>query len=191
MTRSKQTGTSKNPLRATDQTRKQVESPVMFGFFLMQSLTPKSPRAPEILFKPELIGRDHCGIHESLFKSILSSDIDLRRSLLQNIVLSGKRSCNCLLTACVCVNHLPAVVAALAQLAGLSPSCCFIFSKCLLKVETRSCPGSPSDSRWKSRACWAPTRGRASTSAAPRTGTSPCGAAARCWPTCKPSPRRG
>ncbi|TWW68265.1 Actin-57B Precursor [Takifugu flavidus] len=46
-------------------------------------------RAPEILFKPELIGRDHCGIHESLFKSILSSDIDLRRSLLQNIVLSG------------------------------------------------------------------------------------------------------
>eukprot|EP00066_Takifugu_rubripes_P027500 XP_011616766.1 PREDICTED: uncharacterized protein LOC101074536 isoform X1 [Takifugu rubripes] len=46
-------------------------------------------RAPEILFKPELIGRDHCGIHESLLKSILSSDIDLRRSLLQNIVLSG------------------------------------------------------------------------------------------------------
>ena len=48
-------------------------------------------RAPEILFKPELIGRDHYGIHESIFKSILGSDIDLRRSFLGNIVLSGNR----------------------------------------------------------------------------------------------------
>uniref|UniRef100_A0A671TZD3 Si:ch211-241j12.3 n=1 Tax=Sparus aurata TaxID=8175 RepID=A0A671TZD3_SPAAU len=46
-------------------------------------------RAPEILFKPELIGRDHCGMHQSVFKSILSSDIDLRRCFLGNIVLSG------------------------------------------------------------------------------------------------------
>ncbi|KAK5853357.1 hypothetical protein PBY51_007149 [Eleginops maclovinus] len=46
-------------------------------------------RAPEILFKPELIGRDHYGMHESVFKSILSSDIDLRRSFLGNIILSG------------------------------------------------------------------------------------------------------
>ncbi|KPP73753.1 hypothetical protein Z043_107143 [Scleropages formosus] len=46
-------------------------------------------RAPEILFKPELIGRDHYGIHESIFKSILHSDIDLRKSLMGNIVLSG------------------------------------------------------------------------------------------------------
>ncbi|KAL2081877.1 hypothetical protein ACEWY4_021695 [Coilia grayii] len=46
-------------------------------------------RAPEILFKPELIGRDHYGMHESLFKSVLHSDIDLRRSFVGNIVLSG------------------------------------------------------------------------------------------------------
>lgn len=46
-------------------------------------------RAPEILFKPELIGRDHYGLHESIFKSILSSDIDLRRCFLENIILSG------------------------------------------------------------------------------------------------------
>ncbi|XP_045915964.1 uncharacterized protein LOC123977384 [Micropterus dolomieu] len=46
-------------------------------------------RAPEILFKPELIGRDHYGMHESVFKSILSSDIDLRRCFLGNIILSG------------------------------------------------------------------------------------------------------
>ncbi|XP_071334459.1 uncharacterized protein [Trachinotus anak] len=46
-------------------------------------------RAPEILFKPELIGKEHCGMHESIFKSVLSSDIDLRCSFLGNIVLSG------------------------------------------------------------------------------------------------------
>ncbi|CAB1342775.1 unnamed protein product [Coregonus sp. 'balchen'] len=50
-------------------------------------------RAPEILFKPELIGRDHYGMHESIFKSILSSDIDLRRSFLGNIVLSDLGEC--------------------------------------------------------------------------------------------------
>ncbi|XP_063078832.1 uncharacterized protein LOC134468856 isoform X2 [Engraulis encrasicolus] len=53
------------------------------------SLTTERFRAPEILFKPGLIGRDHYGMHESLFKSILHSDIDLRRSFVGNIVLSG------------------------------------------------------------------------------------------------------
>lgn len=60
-------------------------------FYFILTLTPTHNRAPEILFKPELIGRDHYGMHESLFKSILSSDIDLRRSFLENIVLSGNR----------------------------------------------------------------------------------------------------
>ncbi|MBN3301750.1 ACT protein, partial [Amia calva] len=46
-------------------------------------------RAPEILFKPELIGRDHYGMHESIFRSILRCDIDLRRNFVGNIVLSG------------------------------------------------------------------------------------------------------
>ncbi|XP_028295950.1 uncharacterized protein LOC114457963 isoform X2 [Gouania willdenowi] len=46
-------------------------------------------RAPEILFKPELIGRDHYGLHVGIFKSILGSDIDLRRCFLGNLVLSG------------------------------------------------------------------------------------------------------
>ncbi|XP_039604026.1 uncharacterized protein LOC120525628 isoform X4 [Polypterus senegalus] len=46
-------------------------------------------RAPEILFKPELIGRDHYGIHESIFRSILRCDMDLRQSFVNNIILSG------------------------------------------------------------------------------------------------------
>ncbi|KAJ0061291.1 hypothetical protein NL108_014818, partial [Boleophthalmus pectinirostris] len=45
-------------------------------------------RAPEILFKPDLIGRDHYGLHESVYKSILNCDLDLRRDFLGNVVLS-------------------------------------------------------------------------------------------------------
>ncbi|KAF5887369.1 Actin cytoplasmic, partial [Clarias magur] len=52
------------------------------------SLTTERFRAPEILFRPELVGQDHYGMHESIFKSVLQSDIDLRRSLVGNIVLS-------------------------------------------------------------------------------------------------------
>ncbi|KAK9956037.1 hypothetical protein ABG768_013794 [Culter alburnus] len=53
------------------------------------SLSSERFRAPEILFRPELIGRDHYGMHESVFKSVLRSDIDLRRSFVGNILLSG------------------------------------------------------------------------------------------------------
>lgn len=45
--------------------------------------------APEILFAPYLDGGEQDGIHEMLFKSINSCDIDLRKDLYGNIVLSG------------------------------------------------------------------------------------------------------
>ncbi|XP_051880140.1 uncharacterized protein LOC127574807 isoform X2 [Pristis pectinata] len=46
-------------------------------------------RAPEILFKPEMIGKDHYGIHESLLRSIILCDVDLRKTFVANIILSG------------------------------------------------------------------------------------------------------
>ena len=46
-------------------------------------------RAPELLFRPDLIGDESTGIHEILSDSILKSDMDLRKLLYQNIVLSG------------------------------------------------------------------------------------------------------
>ncbi|CAF4994632.1 unnamed protein product, partial [Rotaria sp. Silwood1] len=46
-------------------------------------------RAPEVLFNPDLIGEECEGIHEILSGSIQRSDMDLRRTLYQNIVLSG------------------------------------------------------------------------------------------------------
>jgi len=46
-------------------------------------------RCPEVLFQPNLIGLEQEGIHKLTFKSILKSDIDIRKSLFNNIVISG------------------------------------------------------------------------------------------------------
>jgi actin-related protein len=46
-------------------------------------------RCPEVLFKPSLIGKEFGGIHELTFQSVQKSDVDVRKDLYQNIVLSG------------------------------------------------------------------------------------------------------
>ncbi|KAJ3095469.1 actin, partial [Physocladia obscura] len=46
-------------------------------------------RAPEALFTPSLVGLESVGIHETLYNSIKKCDIDVRRNLFGNIVLSG------------------------------------------------------------------------------------------------------
>jgi len=46
-------------------------------------------RAPELLFNPELIGSEYSGVHQVVVDSIHRVDLDLRKSLFANIVLSG------------------------------------------------------------------------------------------------------
>ena len=46
-------------------------------------------RAPELLFQPDLIGDESEGLHEVLVFAIHKSDMDLRRTLFANIMLSG------------------------------------------------------------------------------------------------------
>lgn len=46
-------------------------------------------RCPEALFNPASVGREDAGIAELLFNTIMKGDIDIRRELYQNIVLSG------------------------------------------------------------------------------------------------------
>jgi actin len=46
-------------------------------------------RCAEVLFQPAHIGKENDGIHKLTFKSILKCDIDIRKDLYQNIVLSG------------------------------------------------------------------------------------------------------
>jgi actin-related protein len=46
-------------------------------------------RAPELLFQPSFIGDESLGLHEKIFQSINKCDIDIRRELYGNTVLSG------------------------------------------------------------------------------------------------------
>jgi actin, other eukaryote len=46
-------------------------------------------RCAESLFQPSLVGRDEQGIHSMLHQTVQKCDIDLRRDLYSNIVLSG------------------------------------------------------------------------------------------------------
>ena len=46
-------------------------------------------RCPETLFKPLLIGKDIPGFHELTYQSIIKCDLDIRKDLYSNIVMSG------------------------------------------------------------------------------------------------------
>ncbi|KAK6040729.1 Actin [Cooperia oncophora] len=46
-------------------------------------------RTPEVLFQPSLLGKESGGVHENCYNSIMSCDIDIRKDLYANIVLSG------------------------------------------------------------------------------------------------------
>jgi len=46
-------------------------------------------RCPEVLFQPSFIGKEANGIHDTTFESIMKCDVDIRRDLFQNVVLSG------------------------------------------------------------------------------------------------------
>jgi len=46
-------------------------------------------RAPEALFQPSFLGMESSGIHETGYVSIMKCDIDIRKDLFANIVMSG------------------------------------------------------------------------------------------------------
>ena len=46
-------------------------------------------RCPEVLFQPSLIGKEASGIHDCTFQTIMKCDIDIRKDLYANIVMSG------------------------------------------------------------------------------------------------------
>jgi actin beta/gamma 1 len=47
-------------------------------------------RCPEVLFNPSTIGKmEQSGIHDTVFQTIMKCDIDIRRDLYANILLSG------------------------------------------------------------------------------------------------------
>merc|ERR1712008_387483 len=46
-------------------------------------------RAPEALFQPSFLGMESAGIHETTYNSIMKCDVDIRKDLYANTVLSG------------------------------------------------------------------------------------------------------
>merc|ERR1712048_444 len=46
-------------------------------------------RAPEVLFQPQFVGKEQEGVHKLTFDSIMKCDVDIRRDLYKNIVMSG------------------------------------------------------------------------------------------------------
>mmetsp|Transcript_26873 Transcript_26873/g.82671 ORF Transcript_26873/g.82671 Transcript_26873/m.82671 type:complete len:378 (+) Transcript_26873:215-1348(+) len=46
-------------------------------------------RCPEVLFQPSFIGKEASGIHDCTFQTIMKCDVDIRKDLYCNIVLSG------------------------------------------------------------------------------------------------------
>ncbi|ORZ41352.1 putative centractin [Catenaria anguillulae PL171] len=46
-------------------------------------------KAPEVLFKPDLIGLEYPGLHQVVVDCISKTDLDLRKNLYSNLILSG------------------------------------------------------------------------------------------------------
>jgi len=46
-------------------------------------------RCPEVLFQPDFIGKEQGGVHQLTYDSIMKCDVDIRRDLYTNTVLSG------------------------------------------------------------------------------------------------------
>merc|ERR1719464_477254 len=49
----------------------------------------KSYELPDGLFQPSFLGMEACGIHETTFNSIMKCDVDIRKDLYANTVMSG------------------------------------------------------------------------------------------------------
>ena len=74
--------------------QKSVDSSAVDTFYTLpdeQVITIGSERfrCPEVLFQPSLIGKECAGIHQQTFDTIMKCDIDLRKDLFSNIVMSG------------------------------------------------------------------------------------------------------
>merc|ERR1711927_88923 len=46
-------------------------------------------RCPETLFQPAFLGKEASGIHDTAFQTIMKCDVDIRKDLYANVVLSG------------------------------------------------------------------------------------------------------
>jgi len=64
---------------------------LLHNYFLYQVITIGNERfrCPEAMFQPSFLGMESCGIHETTYNSIMKCDVDIRKDLYANTVLSG------------------------------------------------------------------------------------------------------
>merc|ERR1719300_1114642 len=84
-------------------------------------------RCPEALFQPSFLGTEACGIHETTYNSIMKCDVDIRKDLYANTVMSGGTTMYpVLLTVCrrrsLPLLHPPSRSRSLLPLRGSTPS---------------------------------------------------------------------
>lgn len=107
-------------------------------------------RCPEVLFTPSMVGMEAAGIDETAFNSIMKCDVDIRKDLYGNVVLSGGAAAHCsfsgvLLAPSARPRHLRSSLYsgwpdhAAALLAGDCAAACSLFF---------------SASMWCTAACW-------------------------------------
>merc|ERR1711962_924944 len=46
-------------------------------------------RCPEALFQPSLLGMEAAGVHETTYNAVMKCDVDIRKDLYGNVVMSG------------------------------------------------------------------------------------------------------
>ncbi|KAF9236433.1 actin protein 4, isoform b [Melanogaster broomeanus] len=61
----------------------------LYGCSIFITIGNERFRAPEALFQPSFLGLEAAGIHETTYNSIFKCDLDIRRDLYGNVVLSG------------------------------------------------------------------------------------------------------
>jgi len=79
---------SKNPAKEEEQENYKIDEYKLPDGNTIK-LNTERYKAPEILFKPEIIGLEYPGIPQVIIDSITKSDLDLREKLYGSIVLSG------------------------------------------------------------------------------------------------------
>merc|ERR1719209_861647 len=60
-----------------------------FSNTILLYILSKSIRCPEALFQPSFLGMEACDIHETTYNSIMKCDVDIRKDLYANTVMSG------------------------------------------------------------------------------------------------------
>ncbi|XP_055245423.1 actin, cytoplasmic 2 isoform X1 [Gorilla gorilla gorilla] len=133
-------------------------------------------RCPEALFQPSFLGMESCGIHETTFNSIMKCDVDIRKDLYANTVLSGGTT------------MYPGIADRMQkEITALAPS--------TMKIKVSRGVGGPlpgSGDLTGGGALRAEAMpGCLCRSSHPQSASTRCGSAAPSWPHCPPSSRCG